>query len=166
MSGNLRDHLLTEPEAEDFLSLSLSQPASAQDMTAEASTPDASLGSASLAPDASLAADASLGSADNTADNINGDSTDEPRRPRERLPHLFRANRSLSESNSKSCGNCSERSVTHSKTKDKKRSVKAKNEQMKTRQQIDIRKVLGTKRMAGGSPEDKVDAKSQKQEKT
>ena len=98
VSGNLHDHLLTEPEAEDSLSLSLSQPASAVDMTAEVSTPDASLGSTSLAPDASLAADASLGSADNTADtadNINGDSTDEPRRPRERLPHLFRANRSL-----------------------------------------------------------------------
>ena len=166
VSGNLRDHLLTEPEAEDSLSLSLGQPASAEDMIAEVSTPDASLRSTSLAPDVSLAADASLGSPDNTADNINGDSTDEPRRPRERLPHLFRANRSLSESNSKSRGNYSERSVTHSKTKDKKQSVKAKNEQMKTPQQTDIRKVLGTKRMAEGSPEDKVDAKLQKQEKT
>ena len=44
--------------------------------------------------------------------------------------------------------------------------MKSKNEQMMTPRQIDIRKALGTKRIAEGSPEDKVDPKQQKQDNT
>ena len=89
-----------------------------------------------------------------------------PRRPRERVPHLLQANRgrSMSVLGRKSCGHCTEHHSPHAKKKDTKKNMKGKDELMMTPKQTDIRKVLGVKRLAEDSPEDKADPKSQKQD--
>ena len=97
--------------------------------------------------------------------DVNDGNTHVPRRPRERVPHLLHANRhrSMSVSGRRSCGHCTEHLSPHAK-KDTKKKMKGKDELMMTPKQTDIRKVLGVKRLAEDSPEDKADPKSQKQD--
>ena len=80
--------------------------------------------------------------------------------------HLFRKSRSLSESCRKSRSKWTDYSSSQGKKNDAKKIMKSNNEQMMTPRQTDIRKALGTKRIAEGSPEDKVDPKQQKQDNT
>ena len=98
--------------------------------------------------------------------DVSDDSAHVPRRPRERVPHLLQANRgrSMSVSGRKSCGHCTEYLPPHIKKKDTKKNMKGKDELMMTPKQTDIRKVLGVKRLAEDSPEDKADPKSHKQD--
>ena len=153
------EHTLSEMVTEDSLTHNTLQ--SAEELTVEMSTTNTSLETDMMNKETI------------DDDTLNKESTEvEQRRARarEHVPHLFRKSRSLSESCRKSPSKWTNCSSSQGKKNDAKKIMKSKNEQMNeqmmTLRQIDIRKALGTKRIAEGSPEDKVDPKQQKQDNT
>ena len=152
--GKMDEHTPSEIVTEDSLTHNTLQ--SAEELTVEMSTMDTSLETDMMNKETI------------DDDTLNKESTEEQRRARarEHVPHLFRKSRSLSESCRKSRSKWTDYGSSQGKKNDAKKIMKSKNEQMMTPRQTDIRKALGTKRIAEGSPEDKVDPKQQKQDNT